>query len=87
LSNVLAPTVNALQTIGGITKLCRKSGVDILWFGMFPGEKANDYSLLELHEKWLNSKRTWFSLENALILIDLQGGQIRSSGTEADPRQ
>jgi hypothetical protein len=54
---------------------------------MFPGEEANDYSLFELHEKWLNSKRTWFSLENAIILTDGQGRQIRSPGTEADPRQ
>jgi hypothetical protein len=51
-------------------QLCRKSGVNISWFGMFPVEKANDYSLLELHEKWLNSKRTWSSLENAIVLID-----------------
>jgi hypothetical protein len=70
-----------------IIKLCRNSGVDILWFGMFPVEKANDYSLLELHEKWLNSKCTWLSLENAIILIKRQGGQIRTSGTEANPRQ
>jgi hypothetical protein len=49
--------------------------------------KANDYSLLELYAKWLNSERTWLSLENAIILIDRQGGQIRSSGTEADRRQ
>jgi hypothetical protein len=87
LSNVLPRTLDASQTAGGITKLCRKSGVDILWFGMFPGEKANDYSLLELHEKWLNSERAWLSLENSIILIGRQGGQIRSSVTEADPRQ
>jgi hypothetical protein len=62
-------------------------GVDISPLGMFPEEKANDYSLLELHEKWLNSQRTWFSLENAIILIGRQGGQIRPSGTEADPCQ
>jgi hypothetical protein len=43
--------LNASQTGGGITKLSRKSGVDISRFGMFPVEKANDYSLLELHEK------------------------------------
>jgi hypothetical protein len=85
--NVLAPKLDALQTVGGIAKLCRKSGLDILRFGMFPVEKANDYSLLELPEKWLNSKRAWLSLENTIILIDRQGGQIRSSGTEADPRQ
>jgi hypothetical protein len=30
---------------------------------------------------------TWLSLENAIILIDRQGGQIQSSGTEADPHQ
>jgi hypothetical protein len=54
---------------------------------MFPVEKGDDYSLPELHEKWLNSKRTWFSLENAIILMDRQGEQIRSSGTEAIPRQ
>jgi hypothetical protein len=50
LSNVLVSTLDASQTFGGITKLCRKSGVDISRFGMFPVEKANDYSLLELHE-------------------------------------
>jgi hypothetical protein len=60
-------------------------GFLVVWH--LPVEMANDYSLLELHEKWLNSKRTWFTLENAIILIDRQGGQIRSSGTEADPRQ
>jgi hypothetical protein len=54
---------------------------------MFPGEKANDYLLVELHEKWLNSKRTRFSSENAIMFIDRQGGQIRSSGTEAGARQ
>jgi hypothetical protein len=42
--------LDASQTAGGITKLCRNSGVDILRFGMFPVQKANDYSLLELHE-------------------------------------
>jgi hypothetical protein len=42
--------LDASQTVGGITKVCRKSGVDISRFGMFPVEKAND-SLLELHEK------------------------------------
>jgi hypothetical protein len=57
LLNVLAPTLDASQTVDGITKLCRKSGVDISRFGMFPVEKAPDDSLLELHEKWLNSKR------------------------------
>jgi hypothetical protein len=36
-----------------------KLGVDISRFGMFPVEKANDYSLPGLHEKWTNSKRTW----------------------------
>jgi hypothetical protein len=61
--------------------------VDISLFGMFPVEKVNDDSLLELHEKWLNSKHTCFSLENAIILIDRQGGQIQSSGTEAHPHQ
>jgi hypothetical protein len=75
------------KAVGGITKLCRKSGVDISRFGMFPVEKANDYSLLELYEKRLNSKRTSLLLKNAIILIDRQGGQIRSSGTEANPRQ
>jgi hypothetical protein len=79
--------LDASQTVGGITKLCRKLGVDISRFGMFPAEKVNDYSLLELHEKWLNSKRAWLSLENAIILIDQQGWQIRSSGTEADLHQ
>jgi hypothetical protein len=85
--NILASTLDASKTVGGIAKLCRKSGVDISWFGMFPVEKANDYSLLEPHEKWLNSKHTWLSLENAIILIDRQGRQARSSGTEAEPRQ
>jgi hypothetical protein len=47
------------QTVGSMTKLCRKSGMDVSRFGIFPVEKANDYSLLELHEKWLNSKRAW----------------------------
>jgi hypothetical protein len=87
LSNVLVPTLDASQTVGGIAKLCRKSGVDILRFGMFPAEKANDDSLLRLYEKWPNSKCTSLSLENAIILIGRQGAQIRSSGTEADPRQ
>jgi hypothetical protein len=50
--------LDASQTAGGITKLCRNLGVDISRFGTFPAEKASDYSLLELHEKWLNSKRT-----------------------------
>jgi hypothetical protein len=50
--------LDASQTGGGIIELCRKSGVDVSRFGMFPVEKANDYSLSELHEKWLNSKRT-----------------------------
>jgi hypothetical protein len=54
---------------------------------MFPGEKANDYSLLELHEKLLNPKRAWFSSENAIMFIDWQGGQIRSSVAEADACQ
>jgi hypothetical protein len=85
--NLLAPKLDASQPVDGIITLCQKSGVDISRFGMFPGEKANDYSLLEPHEKWLNFKRTWLSLENAIIVIDRQGGQIRSSGTEADPRQ
>jgi hypothetical protein len=66
LSNVLAPTLDASQTVGGIIKLFRKPGMDISRFGMFPGEKANDYSLLELHEKWPNSKLAWSSLENAM---------------------
>jgi hypothetical protein len=74
--NVLAPMPDASQTADGIIKLCRTSGVDISWSGMFPVEKANDYSLLEVHEKWLNYKRTWSSLENAIIPIDRQGGQI-----------
>jgi hypothetical protein len=87
LSNVLAPTLDASQTVGGITKLCRKSGVDISRFCMFPVEKANDYLLLELHEKWRNSKRTWLSLENAIILIDRQQRQMPLSGSDADPRQ
>jgi hypothetical protein len=50
LSNVLEPTLDASQTVGGITKLCRKSGVDISRFGMFPLEKVNDYSLLGLYK-------------------------------------
>jgi hypothetical protein len=68
-------------------QLCRKSGMNILRFGMFPIEKANGYSLLELHEKWLNSKCAWSSLENAIVLIDQQGGQTRSSGIEAGPQK
>jgi hypothetical protein len=56
--NVLVSALDASQIVGGITKLCRKLGVDISQFGMFPVEKANDYSLLELHEKRLNSKLT-----------------------------
>jgi hypothetical protein len=76
-----------LQTVGGITKLYRKSGVEMSRFGMFPVEKANDYSLPALHEKWLDSKRTWLSLENAIMLIDRHAGQIGSSGTEANPHQ
>jgi hypothetical protein len=39
LSNALAPTLDASQTVGGITKLCRKSGMDISRFGMFPERK------------------------------------------------
>jgi hypothetical protein len=48
---VLTPTLDTSQTVGGIINLCRKSGVDISRFGMFPIEKTNDYSPLELHEK------------------------------------
>jgi hypothetical protein len=44
LSNVLTPTLDASQTVGRITKLCRKLGVAISRFGMFPVEKTNDYS-------------------------------------------
>jgi hypothetical protein len=73
--------------VGGSIRLCQKSGVDISRFGMFPVEKVNDYSLLEAHEQWQNSKCTWLSLENTIILIDQQGGSILSSGTEVDPRQ
>jgi hypothetical protein len=51
--------LDASQTVGGINNLCRKLGVDISLFGMFPGEKADDYSLPEPHKKWINSKRTW----------------------------
>jgi hypothetical protein len=51
LSNVLARTLDASQTVGGISKLCRKWRADISRFGMLSVEKANDYSLLELHEK------------------------------------
>jgi hypothetical protein len=58
LFNLLAPTLDASQAVGGITKLCKRSGMGISRFGMFTAEKANDYPLLELHEKWLNSKRT-----------------------------
>jgi hypothetical protein len=57
LSNVLAPTLDASQTVGGITKLRRKWDMDISPFSMFPVEKADDYSLLELDKKWINSKR------------------------------
>jgi hypothetical protein len=76
LSNVLAPTPDASQTVGGNAKLSRKSGVDISRFGMFPVEKANDHLLLELHEKRLNSTRIWSSLENKIMFIDLQGGKF-----------
>jgi hypothetical protein len=51
LSNILAPALDASQTMGGILKLCRKSGVDILRVGIFPVEKANHQSRLELHRK------------------------------------
>jgi hypothetical protein len=44
------------------------------WPPLFPVDKVNDYSLFELREKWLNSKHAWLSLENAIILIDRQGG-------------
>jgi hypothetical protein len=64
-----------------------KIGRGYLLVRRFPVEKANNHSPLELHEKCLNSKCTWVSLENAIILIDWHGGQIRSSGTEANPRQ
>jgi hypothetical protein len=40
-------------------QIVSKSGVDLSRFGMFPVKKANDYSLLELNEKWLNYKRAW----------------------------
>jgi hypothetical protein len=50
LSKVLAQTLDLSQAVGGITKLCRKSSVDISRFGMFPVEKVNDYSLLRLQE-------------------------------------
>jgi hypothetical protein len=83
LSNVLAPTLDAWQTVSDIIKLYRKSGVDISRFGMFPVEKGNDYSLFELHEKWLNSKRPWFSLENPIILINRQGGRERKFDRQA----
>jgi hypothetical protein len=79
--------MDASQIVGDITKSCRKSGMDVSRFDIFPVEKVNDYSPLELHEKWLNSERKWLSLENSIMLIDRQGGQIQSSGTEADPRQ
>jgi hypothetical protein len=46
LLNILAPTLDTSQTVGGISKSCRKTGVDISRFGMFPVEKTNDYSLL-----------------------------------------
>jgi hypothetical protein len=87
LPNVLAPGPDASQTADGVTKLCQKSGVYISQFGMFPGEKVINYSLLEFDEKWLNFKHTWSSLEDTIILIERQGGKIRSSGTEADPPQ
>jgi hypothetical protein len=87
LFNLLAPTLDASQTVGGITELCRKPGMDISRFGMFPVETANESSLPELQEISLNSKRTWFPLENAIILVDRQGGQIRSSGNETGPHQ
>jgi hypothetical protein len=51
VSNILAPVLDASQTMGGIPKLCRKLGLDILRVSIFPVEKANDQSLLELDRK------------------------------------
>jgi hypothetical protein len=64
-----------------------KVGCAFLAFWHVPVEKANDYSLPEFHEKWLDFKRAWWSWENAITFIDRQGGQIRSSGIEVDPHQ
>jgi hypothetical protein len=80
LLNVLAPTLDASQSVGGIIKLCRKSGVDISRFGMFPFEKANDYSLLELHEKWRNSKCTYMQISSDVeITIDIDAESCTSA--------
>jgi hypothetical protein len=40
------------ENCGRYHQIVPKVGRGYLWFGMFPVEKANDYSLLELHEKW-----------------------------------
>jgi seryl-tRNA(Sec) selenium transferase len=71
---------------GGINNLCRKSGVDISRFGTFPVEKANDYSLLELHESGqiLNIHGHHWKMP---LYSSTGREQIRSSGTEADSRQ
>jgi hypothetical protein len=50
LLSVLAPTLDTLQTIGRIPKLCRKADFNISRLDVFPIEKANNQSLLELHE-------------------------------------
>jgi hypothetical protein len=51
LSNILAPALDASETMGQIPKLCRKSGLDILPVEIFPVEQVNDQPLLWLHRK------------------------------------
>jgi hypothetical protein len=64
-----------------------KVGLGYLAVGHVSCQESKQLFAIELHEKWLNSKRAWSSLENDIIVIDRHTGQIRSSGTEADPRQ
>jgi hypothetical protein len=51
LLNLLAPTLEALQTAGGIPKLYRRPDLNISRLGVFPVEKVHDQSVLEPHEK------------------------------------
>jgi hypothetical protein len=50
LASVMAPTLDASHSMGGISKLCRKSAMGISRVGIFPVGKAHDRLLLELHE-------------------------------------
>jgi hypothetical protein len=52
LSNARTRMLDASRSVGGIPKLCRKSGLDISRLHAFLTQKANDHSLVELHEKW-----------------------------------